>query len=257
MPTGREIATTTLEAIEVNGGYIYGQSGATWTAAKQKNLEAKYNSDPQKYADYKYSAKYGKKWIDHRVWDCSGLTMWAAKQHGISYHHGSNSMYKYDASHKGELSKGMELPIGAYVYTGTKDSHPHIGTYTGDGLVTEAASTQLGCIQSKLTDKKWTYWSLGKGIEYDFIPGEDPSPTPEPTPTPTPVKHKTLRRGDKGLEVAEMQGLLIAHGESLPRYGIDGDFGRETEKAVKSFQRENGLVVDGICGPKTWAKLLA
>lgn len=31
----------------------------------------------------------------------------------------------------------------------------------------------------------------------------------------------------------------------------DGDFGRRTREAVEAFQRENGLSVDGIAGPKT------
>ena len=52
-----------------------------------------------------------------------------------------------------------------------------------------------------------------------------------------------------------MQSLLLRAGETLPRYGADGDFGSETLAAVRSFQRRHGLVVDGICGPKTWAKL--
>ena len=259
MPTGREIAETTLYAIECDGGYIYGQSGATWTATKQASLEKKYNSDPEKYSDYKYSAKYGKKWIGHQVWDCSGLTMWAAKRHGISYHHGSNSMWNYDSAKKGSLESGTDLPIGAYVYTGTASNKPHIGTYTGDGMVTEASGTQAGCVQTKLHGGKWKYWSLGKGVQYDFIPGEDPKPAPEPTPTPepTPVKRKTLRRGDRGPEVREMQNLLLAHGEALPRYGADGDFGRETEAAVKNFQLTEKIKVDGICGPVTWSHLLA
>lgn len=32
---------------------------------------------------------------------------------------------------------------------------------------------------------------------------------------------------------------------------VDGKFGRDTERVVKEFQRDNGLVVDGIAGPKT------
>jgi len=37
---------------------------------------------------------------------------------------------------------------------------------------------------------------------------------------------------------------------------IDGDFGKETEKQVKEFQKDQGvLLVDGIVGPLTWEKL--
>ena len=260
MATGKEIATTTLEAIERDGGYIWGQQGATWTAAKQANLEKKYNSDPEKYASYKGSAKYGKKWIGHPVWDCAGLCRWAAKQHGIAIHSGSNLIWNCDLSKKGELTADMGLPDGALVFTGTREKKPHIGTYTGGGIATEASGAQAGCIQSKLHGGKWKFWGLEKGVEYDFIPGEDSQPVPEPAPTPEPApepakQHKTLRRGSKGPEVREMQQLLLIHGEALPRYGVDGDFGRETEAAVKNFQMAHGLVVDGICGPKTWAEL--
>jgi peptidoglycan hydrolase-like protein with peptidoglycan-binding domain len=37
---------------------------------------------------------------------------------------------------------------------------------------------------------------------------------------------------------------------------VDGFFGPITEAAVRRFQRENGLVPDGIVGPKTWTALL-
>jgi peptidoglycan hydrolase-like protein with peptidoglycan-binding domain len=36
---------------------------------------------------------------------------------------------------------------------------------------------------------------------------------------------------------------------------IDGDFGPKTDAAVKEFQRETGLVDDGVVGAKTWEKL--
>jgi hypothetical protein len=37
---------------------------------------------------------------------------------------------------------------------------------------------------------------------------------------------------------------------------VDGLFGKETEKAVKTYQENNGLTVDGIVGVKTWKKIL-
>lgn len=42
-----------------------------------------------------------------------------------------------------------------------------------------------------------------------------------------------------------------------PALAEDGDFGRKTEKAVEWFQGKNRLEVDGVVGPKTWAKLFA
>ena len=36
---------------------------------------------------------------------------------------------------------------------------------------------------------------------------------------------------------------------------IDGKIGKKTKKAIKEFQRANGLKVDGVVGGKTWAEL--
>ena len=65
----------------------------------------------------------------------------------------------------------------------------------------------------------------------------------------------TLKKGDSGSLVTELQTLLIEAGYSLPKYGADGSFGEETLKAIKAFQGASGLVVDGIVGKKTWAAL--
>jgi Transglycosylase-like domain/Putative peptidoglycan binding domain len=56
-----------------------------------------------------------------------------------------------------------------------------------------------------------------------------------------------VKRGDRGDAVRKVQSALGV--------GADGDFGPVTERAVKSFQRKHGLVVDGIVGPQTRAAL--
>jgi peptidoglycan hydrolase-like protein with peptidoglycan-binding domain len=71
----------------------------------------------------------------------------------------------------------------------------------------------------------------------------------------------TVRKGDKGIVVKAMQGLLEQQGYQLTsrpsaRSGADGNFGRLSERAVKQFQKDEGLTADGVCGPKTWASLL-
>lgn len=64
-----------------------------------------------------------------------------------------------------------------------------------------------------------------------------------------------LKRGDQGNAVKELQVELINAGMDLSTYGADGDFGAETERAVKAFQSKYGLTVDGIAGKNTFAKL--
>jgi peptidoglycan hydrolase-like protein with peptidoglycan-binding domain len=55
-------------------------------------------------------------------------------------------------------------------------------------------------------------------------------------------------------KVEFLQKRLLELGYRLPS-GADGWFGPETEAAVKEFQQRNGLEVDGIVGPITWACL--
>lgn len=77
--------------------------------------------------------------------------------------------------------------------------------------------------------------------------GSDPAPAPAPRPV--------LRFGSKGTAVKQLQETLLSLGYKLPIYGADSDFGSETERAVKVFQRDHALEVDGIVGPMTWAAL--
>lgn len=56
-----------------------------------------------------------------------------------------------------------------------------------------------------------------------------------------------LSRGDHGTAVTAMQrALLDWNATCLPKYGADGDFGSETEKAVRAFQEAEGLPVTGV-----------
>lgn len=63
----------------------------------------------------------------------------------------------------------------------------------------------------------------------------------------------TLRLGSQGEDVKYLQNLLnYIYG---PELNIDGIFGTKTETAVKKFQKDYGLAVDGIVGRNTWNKL--
>lgn len=71
----------------------------------------------------------------------------------------------------------------------------------------------------------------------------------------TSAARPMLRLGDKGSYVKELQSGLIKLGYSLPKYGADGDFGNETLAAVKKFQADRGLEVDGVVGQNTWGAI--
>ena len=67
---------------------------------------------------------------------------------------------------------------------------------------------------------------------------------------------RTLRRGDRGREVVDLQTRLQALGLDLGNRGIDGVFRRGTELAVKAFQQSLGLLADGLVGPITWREIV-
>ncbi len=66
---------------------------------------------------------------------------------------------------------------------------------------------------------------------------------------------QVLRRGSKSSSVLFLQRLLLSY--LYPISNLDGIFGGETERAVKAFQSENGLIADGIVGANTWRKLFS
>lgn len=84
-------------------------------------------------------------------------------------------------------------------------------------------------------DKKFAY--LNEGV---FIPEAIVADRP-----PIPNIYKL---GDEGLRIIELQKDLVRLGYEID---VDGDFGPQTKKAVRFFQRSHGLSVDGVVGPKT------
>ena len=64
----------------------------------------------------------------------------------------------------------------------------------------------------------------------------------------------TIREGAQGVAVRVLQRMLRAAGCALP-CAVNGKCDPETVEAIKAFQTTHNLLVDGICGPITWAAL--
>ncbi|CAL9662111.1 N-acetylmuramoyl-L-alanine amidase [Saccharothrix sp. NPDC042600] len=74
------------------------------------------------------------------------------------------------------------------------------------------------------------------------------------------LRDATFRLGDRPLAYLMSQPVtgddVFALQERLLELGYDagrpnGEFGQQTEQALRSFQRDYGLIVDGMCGPDT------
>ena len=81
------------------------------------------------------------------------------------------------------------------------------------------------------------------------------TPTPAATETPAPEEEAaaaswpTLRKGDSGDDVAQLQEALSSLGYFTAK--VDGNYGDATVAAVKAFQKANGLTEDGSAGEET------
>lgn len=72
---------------------------------------------------------------------------------------------------------------------------------------------------------------------------------------PKKKSHATLVKGSKGADVRLWQNFLKSN---YPLYAsrlkVDSDFGNDTVLKTKEWQRRSGLKVDGVVGPKSWAR---
>lgn len=126
-----------------------------------------------------------------------------------------------------------------------------------------AVETHYDITQRKLSntdhvDPQHLWNGLGLGIDLAKLRRDVAAEMGNSSATPstsTSSDHPTLRKGDSGEAVVQMQKLLIKAGYNFAPWGADGIFGDYTDKIVRQFQGKNGLSADGICGPKTWAAL--
>lgn len=266
MIKSQEVVNWFKFALENKWGYIWGTAGIEWTQARQNQkinyLVSKYGENWKKNADakgdnYYLCGLYGAKWIGHMVADCSGMFCWVFGKYDLPMSHISSNIYKSYCTNKGKLTADLKKTLlpGTAVFTGsTADNHPHVGLYVGDGKVIEAHGTQAGVCTANITENRWTWFGLLKNVEYPASEGQEQPSAPADDKIPA-SNLPTLRKGNTGEYVTLLQTKLLQKGYDLGKYGVDGDFGSATLQAVKQFQKDHGLAVDGIVGKNTWTAL--
>lgn len=239
-------------------------------------LSSKSNQYPTHYTSSRMS-KYKQQVADKKVcadcvglgkgfmWTKGGLTVTEAigTSNKITSKYGSNScpdqsangMFTYAKSkgkNWGTIDTIPEIP-GLAV---RKDGH--VGYYIGNGQVIEAKGFNYGIVQTKLAGAKWLHWYEFPGITY--VTDATPINTDEPIQAP-PVDteyefgERTLTKGMSGSDVKELQELLMELEYNLPKYGADGKFGNETALAVREYEKDNNVKVDGIVDVDLFALL--
>lgn len=183
-----------------------------------------------------------------RAYDCRGFTYWVLLQiygwklmgAGATSQWSNGSNWKA----KGEIATmPKDTLVCLFVQKGKTMEH------TGFGLNDETVECSNGVQHFTTRNKKWTHWGVPACVD------ESVTPAPAPDPEPAPAGKPTIRKGNKGEYVLLAQTMLLNRGYRLPKYGADGDFGNETLAAVKLFQQDWGLAVDGVIGPATWQML--
>lgn len=189
-----------------------------------------------------------------RLRDCIAFVKQLLEEAGIDlYGAGCSTLWNHNANweRKGHLEQMPETPCLVFQwYPKNEKKMQHVGYYAGGDRVYHCSKEVK---KQKLSEYPWSHYAIPKGMG-GVIP-------PEPEPGPTPAKKPTIRRGDKGPYVKLCQEDLIKLDYNVGKTGADGIFGKNTEAAVKAFQREHKdldgkpLKVDGIVGQKSWGAI--
>ena len=133
-------------------------------------------------------------------------------------------------------------------YTGRVDGKFGASSVAALRKFQEANGIKPDGIAGKSTYALLFNWdTLPKGTTATPMPTDTAVQTPSPTPAPS---YSLLKKGSVGPEVSELQEALIGMG--YLRGKTDGIYGDATVKAVKAFQKDNGLTpADGQAGQKT------
>jgi peptidoglycan hydrolase-like protein with peptidoglycan-binding domain len=117
-------------------------------------------------------------------------------------------------------------------------------------MIKDLDYTSIDAIFGANTEAAVQSFQQGAGLARDGIVGPK-TWAALPADPHTPL----LRRGASGQDVHRLQTGLHAYatgGQGADPGPVDSDFGPKTEHAVRVYQSERGLPVDGVVGDRTW-----
>ena len=158
-------------------------------------------------------------------------------------HHGSDTSTSY-------VWLRAVMPKYAVISVGNDNSYGHpteeVLSRLRDADVTTFRTDMQGDIIC-VSDGKTVSFTVAKNADADTFGGIGSNSTQNASTLVT--TSTVLRRGAKGAEVEALQTRL----KELGYYtgSVDGDFGNNTQNAVKAFQKQNGLTADGVVGAQT------
>lgn len=193
--------------------------------------------------------------------DCSSTVRWCYRQ-VLGINIGSNtvaqitnkSLSVVEANPGGQPDERNLLPGDLLYFEGTNASRPekvgHVEMYIGNGKICGHGSGK-GPTTKVMKDYVSSRNKAGRRyIKTLRVIGEAGEAI-----NSLNFGDRMLKYGMRGSDVSAMQAAIISLGYSCGVYGADGDFGECTRDAVKTYQDERGLEVDGIVGPVTTAAI--
>ena len=213
------------------GIYVWGAQGQLLTSISPEWIRKKETSASNANKAIEMYEKR-KNISGARAFDCSGLVCWSLTECGAK-----DKGFDKTAEGLRQLCSKLSKPTedGDLCFKISDGKAHHVGMYVG-GKIVEAKGRAYGVVSSSVSSSWNAFGRLN--IKWDDEPKAF-------------ILTRVLRKGDKGEDVRWVQNALLQRRYKLPKYGADGDFGTETLKAVKQFQRDNGLKDDGAVGEKT------
>lgn len=161
-----------------------------------------------------------------------------------------------DVTNKVDLSTGSGLVRGDVLLYHISGTNGHTAMYAGNGKIVHARGQSYGSPASGDQGSEIAVTSYSRS-KWQYVLRYTGGATSTSTSQGS-VSRQTVSYGSVGSDVRVLQEKLNKKGyrgqNGLP-LEVDGEFGMNTLFAVRAFQLAKGLEVDGIVGPKTWAKL--
>ena len=190
-------------------------------------------------------------------YDCSSFVIRAFQEAGLPLTATYTGNMKYDF-----LRRGFVAVTDGTLRRGDVLLHErnHTAIYLGNGQIVQAGINERGGVTGGQSGDQTgseigvrSYYNYPWDVVLRYVGDLDESPEK----TESNLDTGLIRRGQTGARVRRVQALLIYfHGISCGPDGVDGDFGANTEAAVRKFQAASGLTEDGIVGDDTAAALL-
>jgi cell wall-associated NlpC family hydrolase len=230
---------------EIGCAYAWGGTGQPCIPMYRKSLIQQY---PGQGADVRRVCQVlsgremvcaGCKYKGRKVYDCAQLVRRALEKVGAKPPSGATSQWKTSAlwSDKGPITEEnieevRKTPCMLFRQKSDGKTMAHVAINTGTGIIIEAQSVGFGVVSGEFKGPpRFTHYAIPTVYGGEAVRADMPAHQTLPT----------LKYGNRGEGVREMQEQLVALGFELPKYGVDGKFGAETQRAVLAFRKANYL----------------